>query len=230
MTPAQRKMLLAGLVPLLVLVVAAGAVTVSLIRGKLPYSYSSVVTPGPQGVRVVSEVPTQLLGSVDGKVHVTVDGSYAEAQPKVQISTVDGVLNVATSCPDIHCSVDLTVEVPATSTVQATANQGSIAVNGVASPLTVDALNGSIDMAGLRSPRVSADAQRGSISLLFRDAPEQVTATARNGSLTVQLPRTTTYAIDAVAALGSTEVDIPNNPSSANRVYLRANDGSITVQ
>ena len=49
MTAAQRRMLIIGLVPVLVLVVTAAAVTVSLIRGKLSYSYSESFAPGAQG-------------------------------------------------------------------------------------------------------------------------------------------------------------------------------------
>ncbi len=230
LTAAQRRMLIVGLVPLLVLVVTGAAVTVSSIRGKLPYSYSASFAPGAQGVQVVSDVPAQLLASVDGQVHVTVDGSYAVAQPAIDVTTTGGLLTVNTGCPDAHCQVDLTVEVPASSVVQAKVERGSLDVVGVASPLTVDVSDGSVDMTRLRSPRVSVDARQGSISLLFDSPPDQVTATAGDGALTVQLPRTTTYAIDAVAAQGSNRLDIPNDPASNHHLYLRTSYGSITVE
>ncbi|RZU19583.1 hypothetical protein EV645_1795 [Kribbella rubisoli] len=230
MTSAQRRMLIIGLVPVLVLVITGAAVTVSLIRGKLPYSYSASYAPGPQGVKVVSAVPLQLLASADGQVHVTVDGTYAVAQPSVKVSTVGGVLDVATGCPDVHCDVEVTVEVPGASAVQAKAERTSVDAVGVASPLTVEATDGSITLTRVRSPRVSVDAVHGSVDILFDSAPDQVNATTSDGSLTVQLPRTTTYAIDALAARGSTEVNIPNDPSSSSRLYLRTSYGSITVQ
>ncbi|MEV6270080.1 DUF4097 family beta strand repeat-containing protein [Kribbella sp. NPDC051936] len=230
MTPAQRRMLIVGLVPLLALVVSAAAVTVSLIRGKLPYSYSAAFDPGTAGVRITSDVSTQVLASVDGKVHVTVAGSYAVAKPDVQVSTAGAELVVATTCPDLHCAVDLTVEVPAAAAVRAKVEGASIDVMGVASPLTVDASDGSIDLARVRSRQVSADAQRGSISLFFDSPPEQVAATASEGSITVQVPRSATYAIDAVAAQGSTELDVPNDASATYQLYLRTSYGSITVQ
>jgi DUF4097 and DUF4098 domain-containing protein YvlB len=223
-------MLIVGLVPLLVLVVAGAAVAVSSIRGKLPYSYSASFAPGPQGVRVVTDVPAQLLASVDGRVHVTVGGSYVDGQPAIQISTVGGVLTIDTSCPDAHCRVDLTVEVPAASVVQAKVERVSLDVNGIASPLTVDSIDGSVNGNELRSHRVSVNAQRGSISLMFDAAPDQVTATSNDGSITVQLPQTATYAVDAVAAQGTSELDIPNDGTSTKRLYLRSTYGSITVQ
>lgn len=229
MTSAQRKMLIIGLVPVLVLVITAAALTVSLIRGKLPYSYSASYAPGPRGVKVVSDVSLQLLASADGQVHVTVDGTYAAAQPSVKVSTVGGMLDVETGCSDVHCDVEVTVEVPGTSAVQVKAEGTSMDAVGVASPLTVAANDGSITLTRVRSPKVSVDAVHGSVDMLFDSAPDQVNATASNGSVTVQVPPTTTYAIDALAAQGSTQVNIPTDPSSSNRLYLRTSYGSITV-
>ncbi|TDO50415.1 hypothetical protein EV651_12099 [Kribbella sp. VKM Ac-2571] len=230
MTTAQRRMLIIGLVPVLVLVITGAALTVSLIRGKLPYDYSASFTPGPQGVKVVSGVQMQLLASTDGQVHVTVDGTYAAAQPAVNVSTASGVVDIETTCPDVHCDVELTVEVPSSAAVHAKAEGSSMAAVGVASPLTVEATDASVALTRVRSRRVSVDAVHGSIDMLFDSAPDQVNATTSDGSLTVQLPRTATYAIDALAAQGSTQVDVPNDSSSSNRLYLRTSYGSITVQ
>lgn len=230
MTGAQRRMLIIGLVPVLVLVVTGAALTASLIRGKLPYSYSGSYVPGPQGVRIESDVPAELLASVDGRVHVTVDGSYAVAQPDVRVATVGGVLTIGTSCPDIQCAVDLAVEVPAEAKVQAKVDRAALDVVGVASPLSVSASSSSVDMARLRSPEVSVDARDGSITLFFDTAPDRVTATVSAGSLTVKVPPVATYAIDAVAAQGSTQLDIQNDPSAAHHLYLRTSYGSITVR
>jgi hypothetical protein len=230
MTSAQRKMLIIGLVPVLVFVVTAAAVTVSLIRGKLPYSYSAAFTPGAGGVRITADVSTQVLASVDGKVHVNVDGNYAAAKPDVKVSTAGDVLLVESRCPDLHCSVDLTVEVPAAAAVQAKVEGSSVNVVGVSSPLNVEVSDGSVDLVRVRSPRVSVDAQRGSATLIFDSPPDQVSATTSDGSLTVQVPHSATYAIDAVAAQGSTELQLPNDPAATRHIYLRSSYGSITVQ
>jgi DUF4097 and DUF4098 domain-containing protein YvlB len=223
-------MLIIGLVPLLVLVVTGAAVTTSLIRGKLPYSYSAAFTPGADGVRILADVSTEVLASVDGQVHVSVDGSYAVAKPDVKVSTAGGVLVVESRCPDAHCSVDLTVEVPAAAAVQAKVEESSINVVGVSSPLTVAVTDGSVDLVRVRSPQVSVDSQRGSATLSFDSAPNKVSATTSDGSLTVQVPPTTTYAVDAVAAQGSTNLQVPNDPAATHDLYLRSSYGSITVQ
>ena len=61
-----------------------------MIRGKLPYSYSAAFTPGVGGVRITADVSTQVLASVDEKVHVNVDGNYAEAKPDVKVTAYVG--------------------------------------------------------------------------------------------------------------------------------------------
>ncbi|HEY3560491.1 MAG TPA: hypothetical protein VGL05_23660 [Kribbella sp.] len=230
LTRAQRTMLLVGLLPLIAVVAGGAAVTVGLIRGKLPYSYSAAFAPGADGVQIKADVATQVEASLDGQVHVTVDGSYTAQQPDVQIRTVDRQLVVQARCPDSGCHVDLTVEVPAVAAVRAKVEGASLGVAGVSSPLAVDVSDGSLDLSRVRSRQVSADVRGGSASLLFNDPPDRLAATASNGSITVQLPRTTTYSIDAVAAQGSTQVDVPNDATATHRLYLRTSYGSITVQ
>jgi DUF4097 and DUF4098 domain-containing protein YvlB len=231
LTRAQRTMLLVGIVPLLAVVLSGAALTVETIRGKLNYSYSATYTPAADGVQIASDVSTQVEASFDGRVHVTIAGTYAEQRPDVRISTVGKVLVVQTTCPDSHCNVDLTVDVPAAAAVKAKIQGASLNVDRVAAPLTLDVTDGSVDMAQLRSPRVSVDARRGSISMLFDSPPAQVSATSSDGSITVQLPRTTTYAIDAVAAQGSTDLgSVPNDSTATHHLYLRSSYGSITVQ
>ncbi|HZX03815.1 hypothetical protein [Kribbella sp.] len=232
MTRAQRMMLLVGVLPLLALLAAGATGTVAAIRGKLTYNYSSSFAAGPEGVQITtSDVSTQVLASADDKVHVTVDGSYAAQQPDVRAGLSGRMLVVQTSCPDINCSVNLTVEVPTgTAAIKAKVEGSSIDVDGVSAPMTVSVKDGSFDGARIRSPQTSVDAERGSVGLFFDAPPDSVHATAISGSITVQLPRSTTYKIDAVAAQGSTDLAVPNDMTATHQVHLRTSYGSITVQ
>jgi hypothetical protein len=229
LTTAQRRMLVIGLVPLLLLVLGGAAVTVSAIRGKLPYDYSAEFVPGERGVNVVSDVPVDVTSSPDGQVHVNVDGSYAAQQPAVNVTPTEGLLEVRTSCPDVHCSVDVVVELPTGVGVQAKVEGTSLSVVGVSGPVKAAASDGSIVLMNLRSNRVSADCSRGSVAMVFDNPPSQVTATSTDGSLSVEVPHSVTYAVDAIAARGSTDLNIPNDPASARHLYLRSSNGSITV-
>ncbi|MFF0265085.1 DUF4097 family beta strand repeat-containing protein [Kribbella sp. NPDC004536] len=231
MTKSQRTMLLVGLLPALALIVGAGAVTVSMIRGKLDYTYSAAFASGTDSVQITADVSTQVQASVDGKVHVTIDGTYGARQPAVKVATVGKTLMVGATCPDSHCQVDLTVEVPAaTAGITAKIQSGSLNVDGVSAPLTVDVSQGSVDMARVRSSQLSVSARQGSISLFFDAPPEQLTASSVDGSITVHLPRTATYFIDAVASQGSTDLSVPNDQTATHRLRLRSSYGSITVQ
>ena len=229
LSTAQRRMLLIGVVPLLVLVIAGAAVTVATIRGKLPFDYSSSFASAPQGVRIFSAVPASVIGGASNRVRVTVDGTYAAQEPKIDVRTVDGVLDVRTTCPDTSCKVELTVEVPAAEVVQAKVEGASLNASGLAAKVQIDASEGSVTMNRMRSPEVSVDARRGSVSAQFDDPPEQVMATVSDGSLEIRVPGTTTYAIDAVAAQGSTEIGPNNDPAATHRLHLRTSYGSITV-
>jgi DUF4097 and DUF4098 domain-containing protein YvlB len=230
MTTAQRKMLLIGLVPLLVLVLGGAAVAVSAIRGKLPFDYSAGFAPAPKGVSVVSDVPVNVQASTDGQVHVDASGSYAVAQPTVNVSTIAGRLEVRAFCADSHCQADVGVQVPGAVPVQVKTERASVDVVGVSGPVTVDVADGSADLAQLSSKQVSVNCRRGSITLFFTDPPDQVAATSTDGSLTVQLPQSASYAVDAVATQGSTDLDLPNDPTSRHNLHLRTTNGSISVQ
>jgi hypothetical protein len=229
LTTAQRRMLVIGLVPLLVLVLGGAAVTVSAIRGKLPYNYSAVFVPGEQGVSVRSDVPVDVMSSPDGQVHVTVDGSYAVQQPVVNVTPSGGFLEIRTTCADVHCNVNVVVEVPAGVGVQVNVEGTSLSVVGVSGPVKAAASDGSITLMNLRSQRVSADCSRGSVAMVFDNPPDQVAATSTDGSLSVEVPQSATYAIDAIAARGSSDLNIPNDPSSGRHLYLRTSNGSISV-
>lgn len=229
LTAAQRRMLVIGLVPLLLLVAGGAAVAVGSIRGHTEYNYSQTFAPAAQGVSVVSDVPVNVRASLDDRVHVDAGGSYAVAQPTVDVSTIGGQLEVRAFCSDIHCEADVAVAVPGDVPVQVKTERASIDVVGTSGPLTVDTSDGSVDMAQLRSKQVAVNCRRGSITLLFADAPDQVTASSSDGSLTVQVPRSAPYALDAVATQGSTDLEISNDPSSSRHLHLRTRNGSITV-
>jgi len=229
LTKAQRWTLLIGVVPLVLLVVGGAAVTVATIRGKLPFDYSSTFTAGSAGVRVFSDVPANVIGGSGDRVRVAVDGTYASKQPQVDVRTVDGVLDIRTTCPEVGCEVELTVEVPVIAALQAKVEGASISVSGLAAKVQVDASEGTVTMNRMRSPQVSVDTSRGSVSLQFDEPPAQVTATASDGSIGVRVPGTTTYSIDAVSAHGSTDIAPVNDPAATHRLFLRTSYGSIDV-
>ncbi|MFI5730418.1 DUF4097 family beta strand repeat-containing protein [Kribbella sp. NPDC051587] len=229
LTTAQRRMLLIGVVPLLLLVIGGAAVTVATIRGKLPFDYAATSAAGPQGVRIFSTIPTQVIGSANSQVRIAVSGTYAAKRPEIETRTVDGVLDIRIACPGAHCELELTVEVPAATAVQAKTQGASLDLSGLAGKLKADTDGGSVTMNRIRSQQVSVDGRRGSVTMQFDDPPEQVTAIASDGSIDLRVPQTTTYTIDAVSAQGSTDILPVNDPAATHHLFLRTSYGSINV-
>jgi hypothetical protein len=229
LTTAQRRMLLIGVVPLLLLVIGGAAVTVATIRGKLPFDYAATSAAGPQGVRIFSTIPTQVIGSANSQVRIAVSGTYAAKRPEIETRTVDGVLDIRIACPGAHCELELTVEVPAAVAVQAKTQGASLDLSGLAGKLKADTDGGSVTMSRIRSQQVSVDGRRGSVTMQFDDPPEQVTAIASDGSIDLRVPQTTTYTIDAVSAQGSTDILPVNDPAATHHLFLRTSYGSINV-
>lgn len=229
LTSGQRKMLLIGLVPLLALIIGGAAVTVSAISGKVPFEYSAVFVPGTQGVRVDSDVPVDVMTSPDDQVHVSVDGSYTVQQPAVRVTPSDGLLDVRVSCDDARCKVDVVIELPAAVAVQAKVSKTSLDVVGVSGTVSADVSDGSISLTNLRSKAVSATSHRGSIDIVLDTPPDNLAATTTDGSISIQVASSASYAIDALSAQGSTNLNIPNDPTSSHHFRLRTTQGSITV-
>jgi DUF4097 and DUF4098 domain-containing protein YvlB len=223
-------MLVLGLIPVLALVLGGAAVTVTAIRGKLDYDFAAAYAIAAGGVRITSDVPVDVIPSTDAKLHVTLSGSYTDSPPSLKATSASGVLELAATChQQVQCRVDLTVQVPTAAAVKLKVNQTSANLVGLSGPLQLDGDSGSINATQLTSPTVSVDARAGSVDLLFDGPPKSVQATTSDGSLHVQLPGSATYAIDAVAARGSTQLNIPNDLGSDHRIYLRSSYGSITV-
>jgi DUF4097 and DUF4098 domain-containing protein YvlB len=185
--------------------------------------------PGAQGVRVDSDVPVDVMTSPDEQVHVSVDGSYTVEQPSVRVTPSDGLLEVRASCHDAQCKVDVVIEVPASVAVQAKASGTSLNVVGVSGPVSAEASDGSISLMNLRSKQVSATSHRGSVNIALDTPPDNLAATTTAGSITVQVAPSVTYAIDALSAQGSTNLNVSNDPASTHHLHLRTTQGSITV-
>jgi DUF4097 and DUF4098 domain-containing protein YvlB len=230
LTIAQRKMLSLGLIPVLALVLGGGLVTVTKLAGRLDYDFAAAYAVPADGVRITSDVPLDVIPSNDTKLHVSLTGSYTDNPPALTSTAAGGVLELVATCrPQVQCKVNLTVQVPPAAAVKLKVTKVSANVIGMSGDLRIDADRGSVNAARLTSPTVSVDARFGSVDLQFDGPPRSVQATSSDGSLQVHLPGTATYAIDAIAARGSTQLSIPNDLNSGHRIYLRSSYGSITV-
>ncbi len=163
-----------------------------------------------------------------------------------------GVLELRGRCrgPNaVWCSVDYVVEIPADRAVTIEASNGSVVVRGSTGDVEIDNENGRIEIddvdgdlrvsndngsivgRGLSSSQVRVDNDNGRIDLGFDDAPDSVTASTDNGSITVEVPDTDlSYGVDIRADNGSTENGVRTDPASSNRIELSTDNGSIVVR
>jgi hypothetical protein len=227
---SQRTLLTLGLIPTIALVLACGAVTVSLIRGKLDFDYTSEYRQPVNAVAIVSDVPVSVIPSTDDKVHVDVSGTYTSRKPQADVrQSEERELEIGVSCSGTECDVALTVALPSSTTLSVNTTWTSVDLVGLSGEVTLRSYNGSVNGVRLKSAKVTAEVHSGSLDLGFVSAPTFVEASTTSGSLHLLMPATETYAIDAVATGGSATLDVPNDPAAFNALKLRSTGGSITV-
>ncbi|TDU90846.1 putative adhesin [Kribbella voronezhensis] len=232
MRKAQRRMLQLGLIPVLALVLGGAAVTVSTIRGKLDYNYATTYDQPLDAVTITANVVTAVAPSADGKVHIALSGTYTGAPPTIAVRKPEPGshgLEISADCEGSGCRLALAVELPSATRLSVGASGTSVELRQLTGAVHVTVDDGSVNGTRLGSDSVSVSAQSGSVDLGFDRAPSNVEVTSSNGSIQVLLPRTATYAIDAAADYGSTELNVNNDLSSPNQLHLRSSNGSITV-
>jgi DUF4097 and DUF4098 domain-containing protein YvlB len=156
----------------------------------------------------------------------------------------------AAACPSIavgpQCDVDYTLRVPPRSTIAATIRAGDLTVRDMSGDLDLSTSAGDIhldDIDGqlsihnstddvtatdVHSSRVSIQTASGDIEVQFTREPEQVETTTTNGSITVGVPRHTTYNLTVEA--NEPDIDVPHHPAARHTITARTNTGKIRIQ
>jgi hypothetical protein len=193
------------------------------------------------------------LVGVDGRDEITVrahisDGLRATGHG---VETRGEVLHVRGSCPLIGsewCAVDYTIEMPADLYVSAIGRGGVSATDldggldarsrssrvellRVGGDLIVETDEGSIVGDDLRTERVDASTDQGSLRLTFVTSPDRVLTEADQGSIDVVLPDEpgVYYAVDAQSDQGSVTSTVREKSDSDRSLTADADQGSITI-
>lgn len=193
-----------------------------------------------------------LIG-VDGRDDITVRARISEGLRATghDVGTRDEVLHVRGSCPLIGsewCSVDYTIEMPADMYASATGRGGvsatdldgglratsrtsRVELRRVGGDLTVDTDQGSIEADDLRTGRVDASTDQGSLRLTFATSPDEVRTEADQGSIDIVLPDDpgVYYATDLHSDQGSVNSSVRAKSDSDRSLTAEADQGSITI-
>jgi len=119
--------------------------------------------------------------------------------------------------------------VPGSTAVEVTLVAGGVDVEDLSGDLRVTTTAGSIDASGLRSRNVDARTEAGKVTLAHQVAPAQTSARTDAGEVTVRLPGSASYAVDATTDAGDRKVSVTVDPGSAHRVTASTQAGDITV-
>jgi hypothetical protein len=187
-------------------------------------------------------------GGTSVKIRARIDDGWRASGHSV--TTENGVLKVHGNCPNYGstwCRVRYTIEVPNTlpvsiraeGSIEVTDMTGGVEASSDSSPITLarvdgdlelDADQGSITAGGIRSARVSANADQGRISLVFAASPDAVTAEADQGSIEIVLPdRTVAFATDVGADQGDVTDLVDRDLDSPRSIVAHADQGDVTL-
>jgi DUF4097 and DUF4098 domain-containing protein YvlB len=207
--------------------------------GTISKQHSYSVTEPVTSLRVDNPVGnTEIEGTDATTVSVVEQLNYASNPPQTSHTITGGQLNLDYTCPsgadnitiNVNvCSVAYIVKVPRHIVVQIDSQAGAVTLTGLAGQLTITSSTGSIDADELTSAAVTARTSAGAITLVFTAPPTTVDAQAQVGSVTVQLPTGTAYAVDAGSQVGNVDVTVQRDPNSAHRVAAQSQVGSVTV-
>jgi DUF4097 and DUF4098 domain-containing protein YvlB len=104
-----------------------------------------------------------------------------------------------------------------------------VSLNSLAGPVLAHTGTGSIHGQGLSGNLADLGANAGSVSAAFTAPPARITVNTGTGSVTLQVPATTSYAVTASASLGAVTVSVPQAASSGHVIVARTKIGSVTV-
>jgi hypothetical protein len=251
LTPARRSALIVG-VPIALALIGWGALNAVAFLGQGTLSINRTIASGADAVSFsVDSGDLTLTPSDDNDVHIAGTVTYSLVKPTLSVNISGSHVTITESCHLVvvgNCLVHVTVAVPAdAASVTASSLSGTVSASGLTNVslesdsgdvrvvdvhgethLRTD--SGDISATGLSSTSVIAHDDSGDVSLDFFEAPQQVTVQDSSGDVTLTLPRDgTAYKVDAHTDSGTTTIDVPTDPASANIVSVSVASGDVHI-
>jgi hypothetical protein len=129
------------------------------------------------------------------------------------------------------CTASYTLRVPRDVEVKLWSGSGSVSVTGVTGPVHLASQHGDLEASRLRSARVDARTDHGSVRLQFATAPQRVKASSTHGDVTATVPHTdVSYRVQLSTNHGDTRNAVRTDPKSARVIDLSTAHGDVTVR
>jgi hypothetical protein len=188
---------------------------------------------------------TLSLDADDGNVTVrrsaqtqAVSVSYTEhfglKKPVVSGRTVDAGVQLSSRCPSwllrSGCSINYTVLVPAGAKLKLATRDGSVLLDGVDGPVTVNAGDGRVQASDLHSSKVDISGGDGSVSLGWASTPEAVRVSMGDGSINLSLPAGSgPYAVAKHMGDGRSDITVAQDPKAPRSIAVNMGDGNLSI-
>lgn len=198
----------------------------------------------------VSSGKVSVSPGADGTVAVHRTLKFDKTEPVVSEVWTGDTLRVTATCPgEQHCSVDFTVQVPPSVTVQTndvtgnialrnltgavdvTLGTGDVELTGLSGKVRVGSHTGTITGSALQSSDVDVTGETGDVALAFAKASDTVRALTTSGRVHVAVPQgdTTAYHVQAETTTGQVKVNVPQETSSSHSIVAKATTGDVRV-
>jgi hypothetical protein len=129
------------------------------------------------------------------------------------------------------CTASYTLRVPRDVKVVLWSGSGDVSVTGVSGVVELSSQHGDLDATRLRSARVHASTDHGSVRLGFLTAPRAVDASSTHGDVAVVVPRESgPYRVHASTDHGDLNTDVRTDPAAERVIELWSAHGDVTVR
>lgn len=179
---------------------------------------------------------------------------WSGARPAIDETWSQDTLRIVADCPDTVsspgrvCRVDQVVQAPPAvearvrtdagdigvrdidGALSLSTNAGTMTLTDVAGPLSLRSSAGDITGTGLRSPRVEAWLDAGTVKLRFDAAPDQVTVESSVGGVTIEVPPGDPYRVQVDTTVGTQRVDVAQEPGAKRVIEVRATVGDVRIR
>lgn len=171
-----------------------------------------------------------VTGSARSTVSVSQQAAYSSAPPKATHVLRGTTLTMSYTCPaELVCSMSYNVAVPQGVAVTVSTNAGAVTLTSLAGTVSAHADAGLITGVDLRSPVATFTSDAGGIIAGFSVAPRSLTATTNVGAITLTVPGSVAYRLNARTFVGASKVTVRSDGASPHSISARSDVGAISI-
>ncbi|MEV4339945.1 DUF4097 family beta strand repeat-containing protein [Streptomyces sp. NPDC049590] len=177
----------------------------------------------------------EVTGDSGTTVRVTETITYTGDRPKTGRQVSDGKLSLSAGpdcgpIDDSDCDMTYHVKVPSSlSSVRLVELGGSIVVKNLAGSVEAHTTGGSLRADELAGKSLVARVSGGGMTGNFTQAPDKVDVDTNGGNVSVNVPSTASYAVDAKSTGGKSKVAVTTDSGSAHTIKLRTVGGDVSL-